>query len=809
MADWTTNKDLIQKLYIAFYGRPADPGGLRYWAQQLPDNAKLTDASTKTLIDTFISSDEAKARIGNVGDSAMHDSIVDKIYTQAFHRDATAAEKAQFASTSISDVLVQVLSVSSGSDYAALNNKLDYANWFVETLDPNGDGLANDDSTGTKFMATFVGNTDASDIAAKMLLVDVDTYATETAVVEDVKAIAEPDDPISKGEGEATGETFTLTNSTDNITGTSGNDTFIGDNVSTSAGDTLNGAAGTDTLKLFGTATSPNYSGIENVYLNAPGGNFDVSGKADVKSIELDSETGSQTLTVTTGQTVKLSNETTAGQTTTIAGNTPTSLDVTVNAFGTAANQQTLALTGTGVTTLNLSSATAASNLSLTNAGGKLATVNVTGDQAVKIDTALATITTLNASAATGALNVNSIGASNLAFTGGSGNDKIVLAATLTAADTIKGGAGTDTLSISDADTMDSAAEVANVTEFEIFEAAAADGTTYDLSFLNAKNSLTGLVVSGAATVTVSNINADTTGNIKIIADTTTVLTAKDFVSGGTSDTATITLDDSAAKTGSGIDVANLTFANLDVLNLVSNSDGTPTKTVGGAEENSVTLTATDLEKIVVTGDEAVAIATVAGTLPTEIDASGMTGAAVSIDTDASAIVSLLVKGTAKNDSIDIDNAATLTSTLYLGGGSDTVVVIGGGTAAHALKFTAEALNAGDVKAGNVSTVTLTGVAAGDVVTLDFTSAFEGLLKSGGTVLSAATANVNIHGTALSSTTNIAASQAGGNMVVQIDLNGDGAYNAADDYQITLVGTGTDDTLVYKAATDVFTFTVA
>ena len=36
MADWTTNKDLIQKLYIAFYGRPADPGGLRYWAQQLP-----------------------------------------------------------------------------------------------------------------------------------------------------------------------------------------------------------------------------------------------------------------------------------------------------------------------------------------------------------------------------------------------------------------------------------------------------------------------------------------------------------------------------------------------------------------------------------------------------------------------------------------------------------------------------------------------------------------------------------------------------------------------------------------------------
>lgn len=600
---------------------------------------------------------------------------------------------------------------------------------------------------------------------------------------------------------------MSLTNSTDNVVGTSGNDTIVGDNVSTSAGDQIVGGAGTDTLKLYGAAVKPSFTGVEKVYLNGNTAGFDVSTDSAVTNLDLDDVATAQTYTIANGQAVSVSNIA-ASEVVDFAGNTVTALNLALNNVAATGADATIDLNSTAQTSLSITTSGTKSQVTLANTGAKLDTINIAAGVALELGHALTTVKTINAAASTAGVDIDAVGASDLTFTGGAGNDRIALAATLTAADTIKGGAGTDTLSISDADTMDSAAEVANVTEFEIFEAAAADATTYDLSFLNAKNSLTGLIVAGAgATTTVSNINAASVGNISITADATAVLTAKDFVSGGTSDTATITLGTGTAAV-SDVD-ATLTFANLDVLNLVSKSDGTPTKTVGGGEENSLTLTATDLEKIVVTGDEAVAITTTAGTLPTEIDASGMTDAAVSIHTATnSAIVSLLVKGTAKNDTITIDNAATLTSTLYLGGGNDTVKVIGGGTGAHTLKFTAEALNAGDVKAGNASTVTLTGAAAGDVVTLDFTSAFEGLLKSGGTVLGASAGNINIHGTTLSATTNIAAAQAANNMVVQIDLNGDGAYNATDDYQITLVGTGTDDTLVYNAATDVFTFTV-
>ena len=610
------------------------------------------------------------------------------------------------------------------------------------------------------------------------------------------------------------GQTFTLTNTTDNFTGTAKDDTFIGDNVSASAGDTLVGGSGTDTLKIFGSAVIPNISGIEQVYYNTPGGALDFSAKSDVKSVEADAF-GTNTITVGSDQAVKLTNQA-AGSIATVAGNTPTSLGLTLDKAGSkTGGNATVALTGTALTTLNATASGNDSYATLTNAGGKLATVNIAGDKNLSLDTsAIGTVTKIDASTATGNVTVGptAVAASILTFTGGKGNDKIVMGATITGVDVLNGGDGTDTLSVSDADTVDTAAEVIGITGFETFEVAGADAITYNLGIIGAKNTITGLVISetgGAATV--SNINAATTGNITIngAAPTTLTLTATDFVSGGTSDTTTISLDNSVTKSGTGIDVTSLVFANADVINLKSIGDGSSTKTVGGAEENSVILTATDAEKVVITGDEALKFETAAGTNPTEVDASGLTNdAAVTIDTDASAITSLLAKGTGKNDTIDIDNAATITSTLYLGGGSDTVTVAGGGTSAHTLIYGATALNAGDIKAGDSSTLALTGVAAGDTVTINFSSALEALLKSGSTLLSATGANINVHGTTISATTNIAAAEVGGTMTLQIDVNGDGAYTAADDYQLTITGTGTNDTLIYNAAADTLIFTV-
>ena len=698
MADWTTNKDLIQKLYIAFYGRPADPGGLRHWAQQLPDNAKLTDASTKTLIDTFISSDEAKARIGNVDDSAMHDSIVDKIYTQAFHRDATAAEKTQFASTSISDVLVQVLSVSSGPDYASLNNKLDYANWFVQTLDPNGDGLANDDSTGTKFMATFVGNTDASDIAAKMLPVDVDTYATKAAVVADVKAIAEPDDPISKGEGEGTGQTYTLTERVDTVNGTTADDTIDGSLATTTAGqlqtwnnaDVLNGGDGTDTLfaQLTANVTAASFKNIEVLNIEDQAGVIVDLNAGDNKLTTIKStNSGAFAVTVQNVQAAvsefDLTN--TSGNFTFTAADTAlagTADAATVNlsnvTAGTVTLQPTTAASGYETVTVKSNGAVANTLTNLTDGNGNsLTTVNVAGSQDLTLPLADTTVTTVDASTdMTGklTLTVAAGNTQNMTIKGGSANDVINMSGTYTANDTIDGGGGTDRLTLTNAEAIAATTTQSKVSSIEVIGLSDGISGAVDVSKFDATGLRFGAAIAGASSVS--------------YAAGTDSLDLQNFASGGnaltvgvagtaTTDVLNITMGSTAA--GNNFGAGAVTINGAETVNLLSQ---------GGANTFGAAFTITDTaanQSLVITGSQSI---TFTGAVRADsINASGMTGASTLTLTGGTGTTATSITGTDRADTL---NGSTAGDIINGGAGNDTIANV----------LTATATTAADVLSG-------------------------------------------------------------------------------------------------------------
>lgn len=584
---------------------------------------------------------------------------------------------------------------------------------------------------------------------------------------------------------------------------------FTGDNATTSAADTIVGGLGSDTLRLFGNSPAPNYSGIETVFLSGNTAGFDVSSKADVTKLQLSDPTTGQTYTVTSNQSVEIDTVAT-GETVTIAGNTPTSLALTLNDFvsSTTAADATLALSGTKLTSLSIATATKVSNVTLTNAGAVLNSITITGDKAIELGHALTSITTIDASKATGAVDIDTVGASNLTFTGGTGADRVNLVATLTASDKIDGGEGSDTLAISDADTLTLAA-AANVKGFELLEATTSDATAFDVDTIIANNKLTGVVISasGAGQNSVTNINSGATGNIRFNGDTPTAITllAKEHLSGGTSDAATIVLDQGLFDNADGVDIAtSLTFTLVDRLTVNVTSDDS---TAARAIVNSIAdLTATDLDTLTITGNAAVSITAAATTAAlSEVDASASTGA-ITFVTTAAAIPALIYRGNDKIDTVTIDNAASNAVTVFTNGGND-VLVLGVTGAAHTFKFNATDFTTGDVKAGGAITVN-TGAAfqAGDTVTLDFNSTFEGLLKVSNVTAAATGANFTLVGAAFGATTNIRAVDGGNNTLFQIDLNGDGAYTASSDFQVEILGLA-NNTLNYIAATDVFTFT--
>ncbi len=787
MAITTAMRTEVSQLYVALFGRAPDGDGLGFWVQ-LRDQGQSLAQIANTMYNTTPARQFYPSFLTNT-------EVISAFYSNVLGRTADAdglafwTGKLNAAGATPGSVIAEMINVvatykgtdAAGKDSAALfNNRVTVAQYYGEK---NG---------------SIQGATDAI-----------------KSVTKDAATVTAANTAIDKGQivGVNQGLTLTLTNQTDNLVGGAGNDTFIGDNVTASAGDTITGGSGFDLLKIYGTAIVPNISSVESVYYNAPAGDINLTTKAEVTNIEMDSEAGNRTITVTPTQSVALTNLTAAGgQVTTIAGNTNTSVNLALNNVVNAAAQQTVALTGTALTTVNITTTGAASSVALTNAGGALTTVNVAGDKNLRLDSALTTVTTINASTATGNVNVNAVGASNLAFTGGKGADRINIAATLTAADKLDGGEGDDTIAFSDADTLVTASTV-NVKNFELLQVTTADGTAYNVDNIGlTANPLKGLIISesGGAGTTVTNINTASINNISFTGDTPTTiaLSGKDFVSGGTTDTATITLDNSVNKNADGVDIAtSLTFTQVDVLNVVSKSDGTPAT----GEQNSIAgLTATDLEKIVVTGDQSVSITTAAGTAGlTEVDASAATGA-LTLITTATANTSILVKDTTKADVITINNAATNLATVHLSGGNDAVTWdgAGGATDQMVVKVNATALGAGALAAGTTSTVTVSNAAAGATVALDLGAALNALLKVANTNLGTTGANVNVHGTALSASTNIAAAQAGNNMVIQIDVNGNGQYDATADAQITLVGTGTDDTLVFNATTKQLLFTI-
>ena len=602
---WQTNVELIQKLYIAFYGRPADPGGLRYWASQLPDNAAPDSPAVRDLISRFINSQEAQDRFG----SPSLNSTVARVYTYAFHRDATDADKAKYAGKTVVDVLVDVLSVSYGPDYGTLNEKLQYAKWFTNYLDPNGDGIPNDDATGTKFAATFFGNTDAETAKSKLHDIWLGNPAVQSKVLDDVKSIADTGDYILTNPP-VTGRTFTLTAGVDNLTGTSGDDTFVADDTQTikvtSAADQINGGAGTDTLIIYGTPNAtPQITSIENVVLDSigDGGSANFAGVSGVEKMTISRAAGAATVTVADGVAVTLVNNLASNKDISIgfgANDTAASLTLDKVNIGTG-NKLDLSSGGAKVGTVNLATTGSASTVGVLKMASATNKLVITGDKDLTIATDFQNsgAVTVDASAFTGKLNLTTDdqitgtptapglvvkGGSNndtidirnsdafdyVSVTGGDGNDIVIVKIDQIYNDTtdiLDGGNGTDTLKVDFANSSNGFQKdlSGTIKGFDVLEVTS-DSTankTHTIDMGTNKLGITQFVVDGDSGDSFSFTGLANNANI----------TVKSNQAGVSAAIGTNTPDDTISFVLDGTTIHTLTATDYETVNIISQKD--------------------------------------------------------------------------------------------------------------------------------------------------------------------------------------------------------------------------------------------
>lgn len=600
---------------------------------------------------------------------------------------------------------VAVTDTNFGAASQALKNKVEVAEYYSVTKLQSGSSLA-------------------------QLQAVVSSVTSSAATVTSSKASIDTSSSV--------GGTFTLTTSSDSLTGTANNDTFnaglVSGTMTFDAGDNLNGGAGTDTLNLtinaastYQAASITNIEKVNVVFSTTANGTLSLAGVAGITDLTAQgaSVNGNFTNIASTSTNLKATNTGSdiswGFAAAAVAG---TADAVTLELSGVTGGTQTI----NSVETLNLVSSSSANTVTLT--AGAATKIVATGDQNLTLNTLPATVATLDSSGLTAGRLSATLGAvaaatvtggvgndlltvsavtGNVNVNGGAGNDTITAAANLANTDTIDGGDGTDTLSTTSAlavgYTKPTTYRISNIETLSLSDALA----TTDLTVANLATGITRLnltagttdartvtMEAGSMTVSLGAILGD---NLTVVdtgtatTDSLTILNSGSAINAANGKNLTITGYETATYSGSGTGTA--TAQTIATLNHTADTGGTATFNVTGS--NSVTIT-----DITATG---------------KLDASGLTGTTAALTmTNAPTAITSIVGGpnsdTLKGDaSSNIDGGAgndnitggTGNDTLLGGAGNDTITTNTG----------SDSVDGGD---GNDTLVFAGNLATGDVV---------------------------------------------------------------------------------------------
>ena len=200
----------IQNAYVAFFNRPADVEGLNYWLAYTGNSAEL--------LNTFAQSAEYKSLYSGMNNTQLVNAVYQNLFGHApdiegLNYWVNQLTQGKLAIGNIADAINKG---AQGTDATIIDNKVAAATAFTTALDTTAEVLA------------YAGVSSTGLEAVKTWLAAVTSDAATVPNTDSINTIIK----TVQSNVASTGSTFTLTNSAasgnfDNLTGTSGNDTFI------------------------------------------------------------------------------------------------------------------------------------------------------------------------------------------------------------------------------------------------------------------------------------------------------------------------------------------------------------------------------------------------------------------------------------------------------------------------------------------------------------------------------------------------------------------------------------------------------
>jgi hypothetical protein len=474
----------IQEVYIALFGRPADPVGYKFYVEATNDGANL-DA-----VGDLSASAEYQDRFTGMSDIDR----VNQIYLDLFGRPADAegllfyTAQLQSGAASAQDIAIRILDGATGTDAEVIENKVEAAQLFTDSLDTAREITAYQGEEAADAGRAYLNAVTADDAT-------VPTQAEADAAIAQIVAV---------DDAEPIGETYTLTNAAnvqtggvDDIDGTADADTFravLGGSLDSS--DILDGGAGTDTLVIseggIAAGAAPVLTSIEEIENEDTGSTLDLddaNGVVEIRSTNDQAVAAAAAFTYlnAASSTVFAAEGATAATTINIdyneegeanlaVANDDAAGDTVFNLGGTVAEGEDITSVNLEVRAGNVADVTLDADLD------GLETLTITGEGDTDLDVgagALTSLTTVDASEMTGDLTIDLSTAAELASVElGSGDDEITIDGTEDGDDdaglSITLGDGSDLLTftspagnITDSDEGDFEADIITVTDFD------------------------------------------------------------------------------------------------------------------------------------------------------------------------------------------------------------------------------------------------------------------------------------------------------------------------------------------------------